>query len=70
MNIDKMEFKKKTHDITQGNNENKRGVVRKMQTKSEGICGQSFYAHCTMVSEWALQKCEFFEFLDWKLNKV
>ena len=41
MNIDKMELKKKkkTHDITQGNNENKRGVVRKMQTKSEGICG-------------------------------
>ena len=34
-----MELKKKTHDITQGNNENKRGVVRKMQTKSEGICG-------------------------------
>ena len=39
VNIDKMELKKKTHDKTQGNNENKRGVVRKMQTKSEGICG-------------------------------
>ena len=25
--------KKKNHDITQGNNENKRGVVRTMQTK-------------------------------------
>ena len=29
----KMGLKKKNHDITQGNNENKRGVVRTMQTK-------------------------------------
>ena len=29
----KMGLKKKNYDITQGNNENKRGVVRTMQTK-------------------------------------
>ena len=31
----KMGLKKKNHDITQGNNENKRGVVRTMQTKGK-----------------------------------
>ena len=31
---------KKNHDITQGNNENKRGVVRTMQTKGKESAAQ------------------------------
>ena len=31
---------KKNHDITQGNNENKRGVVRTMQTKVKEFTAQ------------------------------
>ena len=46
----KMGLKNKNHDITQGNNENKRGVVRTMQTKvKEFACSRSV---CT--AQWSM----------------
>ena len=36
----KMRLKKKNHDITQGNNENKRGVVRTMRSEETRLKGE------------------------------